>query len=403
MARGIHRLSARKVETAKSTGKVRYISDGGSLYFRIGKGAGRSWVYRYRDSTGLHELGLGSALVVTLAEARERAQAIRVQRSRGLDPLAARRSRRRQVPTFGEVADRYITAHRAGWAQKHAQEWESTLAKLSLRGLPVDQLDTQAIMSSVGEHWPGASVQGRRVIDRIRIVLDAAGAAGHRDATQPNPARWRGHIEHLLTARPKGSERNHLAAMPWRDLPAFMTGLRQQQGTAARALEFTILTATRAGEVLGDYDGKPAVAWAEIDLEARLWTIPPERMKAGREHRVPLSGAAVALLMALPGERDGTIFPGLHPLGLQRLLRRKLGVQHVTVHGFRSTFATWAQEHDVPRDLREMALAHADGDRVAAAYARSRLVELRLGLMERWGRFCSGTGEDNVVSLAGLR
>ena len=403
MVRGIHRLSARKVEATKSTGKVRYIPDGGSLYLRVGKGDGRSWVYRYRDSAGLHELGLGSARVVTLAEVRDRAQAVRVQRSRGVDPLAARRSRHKPVPTFGEVADRYITDHQAGWSRVHAQEWESTLAKLSLRGLPVDRLDTQAILRSVGEHWPGASVRGRRVIDRIRIVLDAAGAAGYRDASLPNPARWSGHIEHLLTARPKGSERNHHAAMAWRDLPAFMAGLRQQPGTDARALEFTILTAARSGEVLGDYNGKPPATWAEIDLEARLWRVPAERMKAGREHRVPLSAAAVALLTSLPGERAGPIFPDLHSKRLQSLLRRKLGVQSVTIHGFRSTFATWAQEHDVPRDLREMALAHADGDRVAAAYARSKLVELRLGLMEQWGRFCSGAVEEggNVVALAG--
>ena len=402
MARGIHRLSARKVETARSTGKVHYIADGGSLYLRVGQGDGRSWVYRYRDGTGLHELGLGSARTVTLAEARDRAQAIRVQRSRGIDPLA---TRHKQVPTFGEVVDRYITDHRAGWAQKHAQEWESTLAKLSLRVTPVDRIDTQAILRSVGEHWSGASVQGRRVIDRIRIVLDAAGAAGYRDATLPNPARWKGHIEHLLATRPKGSERNHHTAMPYRELPAFTERLRQEPGTAARALEFTILTAARAGEVVGDYNGKPPATWAEIDLTARLWRVPAERMKGGLAHEVPLSRAAVDLLTSLPGERAGAIFPGLHQRSMHYLLRDKLRIADVSVHGFRSAFATWAQENDVPRDLREMALSHVDGDRVGAAYARSRLVELRLGLMEQWGRFCSGAGAveegGNVVALAG--
>jgi hypothetical protein len=279
VAGGIHRLSMRRVETTRADGKVRYLCDGGGLYLRIGRGAGRSWVYRYRDGAGLHELGLGSVLVVTLAEARERAQDIRVQRSQGLDPLTARRARRVQVPTFGEIADRYIADHRAGWSRVHAQEWESTLAKLSLRGTPVDRIDTQAVLRSVGERWPGTSVRGRKVIDRIRIVLDAAGAAGHRDATLPNPARWRGHLEHLLEARPRGSERNHLTAMAWRDLPGFMERLRQQPDTAARALEFVIVTAARNGEVLGDYNGKAPATWAEIDLEGRLWRVPAERMK----------------------------------------------------------------------------------------------------------------------------
>jgi integrase len=401
VARGIHKLSARRVETAKPGGKVRYIPDGGGLYLRLGAKWGRSWVYRYREGTKLHELGLGSALKVGLVMARKRASEIREQRGQGTDPLVARR---KHVPTFGEIADRYIADHRGGWAPRHAVEWESTLAKLSLRPMRADRIGTPEVLASVAEHWAASSAQSRRVLERIRIVLDAAGAAGHRDPTVPNPSRWRGHLQHL---QPSLEASAHHKAMPWKEVPAFFARLRECNDLAARALELIILTIARAGDVLGEYGGKGPVTWAEVDFDRRVWTVPGRaegrRMKSGRPHEVPLATQTVELLAALPEPHTGLIFPGLHAKSCLNLLRNRLGVPDYVVHGFRGSFGSWCQEHDVPWDLRELALAHTIGGRVEQAYLRENLLERRRQLAEAWAHYCDGAepAESKVVRVAG--
>jgi integrase len=404
MARGIHRLSARSVETARSEGKVRYLPDGGSLYLRIGAGGGKSWAFRYRDGKVVREMGLGSARSVGLAAARARVVEIRTQRGQGQDPRTARRQHH---VTFGEVAAEYVAAHRAKWTPRHAVEWESTLEKLALRPQRADRINTQDILAAVTAVWPSGSVQGRRVIERVRIVLDAATAGGHRASDAPNPARWSGHLEHLWPAPPAEAGARHHKAMPWQEVPAFFMRLRACEEPAARALEFIILTVARAGDVLGEYGGKSAATWLEIDLDrtgGALWTLPARGAgdrwsKSGRLREVPLPARAVELLGALPGPRTGAIFPDLHAKSCFYLLRDRLGVAGYTIHGFRASFGSWAQDHDVPWDIRELALAHAISNRTEQAYLRSDLLERRRALAEAWAQFCEG--EEPAAALRG--
>lgn len=404
MAGGIHKLTARQAETLKpAPGKqVQLFPDGGSLYLRVQASGSRGWVYRYRDrGRVLHEVGLGSFAKVGLADARRAADKLRHERGQGVDLLAGRRA----IPTFGQAADTYITAHLAGWSKKHGEEWAATLNKLpEFRALRVDRISTQDILAALAPDWQTRGIQAKRTLDRIRIVLDAAGAIGARDATTPNPARWTGHIEHLVTAPAKGKD--HHEAMPYGDLPAFMAMLRAWDGIDARALEFAILTGGRSGEVTGDYSGKPAAVWAEINLGARVWAIPAARMKAAEEHVVPLSAAAVVLLQALPPTKsnlrgdDEAIFPRLHQKSLHYLLRGKMKVPGATVHGFRSSFRNWCAESGIARDLAETALSHQVGNTVERAYNRTKLAEQRRPVMESWAAFLSGqTTVDNIVPI----
>jgi integrase len=401
-----NQLTDRAAQTAKCAPgqRVRFVADGGGLFLRVVETGAKSWVYRYGYTKAhpdpgeprykTHEHGLGPYPVVTLAAARAAALECRRQRYQGLDPIAERKRQRQviaAIPTFAQAATAYIEAHRPKWkGEKYAVEWETTLGRLPFGGVRVDQVETQAILGAVNRLWSDKYKTQRAVLDRIRTVLDAAGAAGHRDPTVPNPARWSGHLEHLLKAKPKGAQKHH-KAMRYQDLPAFMADLRARDGMDARALELAILAAGRTGEVIG-------ANWSEIDLERRQWAIPAERMKAAEDHVVPLSGPALALLQALPRKGD-VVFPGLNPSSLIDVMRRKMKRTDGVPHGFRSTFATWCQEQDVPRDLREMALAHAEGNKVVAAYSRSKLVELRRGLAERWARFCDGAPTAEVVQL----
>jgi integrase len=392
-------LTALACDKAKATGKVYLIPDRGSLYLRVAKSGSKSWVWRYRHEGVLHEKGLGPYPRVSLAEARREANKLRDARDRGRGdnphPLAGAATQ----PTFGRVADKYINDKIApALSLKQTQDWISRLGKLSIRTMPVDKVETQDVLAATAL-WADKHKTRRLVLNRIRTVLDAAGAAGYRDPTIPNPARWEGHLEHIVAERPRGETGQHHESMPWSDVPEFMRRLQALDGTASRALEFTILTAARAGDVIGDYYGKAPLTWGEIDLERRLWAIPANRTKIGRDHVVPLSEAAVSLLQALPRGDGEVIFPGMHQRSLYVLLKDRLKSPS-TVHGFRASFGTWCEDTEVPPELREAALAHEKGSEVIKAYARSKLVEPRRSVMEKWGDHCTGQHPgDNVVNL----
>jgi integrase len=311
----------------------------------------------------------------------------------GVDPIAQRDVERQQqrleaarAQTFDQCAAAYIAAHRAGWKNvKHAEQWENTLAAYAspaFGALPVADIDTAAVMRALGPIWNTKTETASRVRGRIEKVLDWATVQGFR--TGENPARWRGHLDKLLPKRSKVQKVQHHPALPYAEAPAFMAKLRAQEGIAARALEFLILTATRTGEVIG-------ARWDEFDLEAGSWTIPAERMKAGKEHEVPLSARALEIVQGLAKMRPGSyVFPGRRPrdplsnMALLALLKR-MGRSDLTAHGFRSTFSDWAHETtNFPSEVIEMALAHTIRNKVEAAYRRGNLREKRRELMDAW-------------------
>jgi integrase len=289
---------------------------------------------------------------------------------------------------FNQCRDAYIAAHRAGWRNaKHAAQWTSTLDAYVtpvFGQLPVGAIDTGLVMKALEPIWSAKTETASRVRGRIEAILDWAKVRGYRGGE--NPARWRGHLDSLLPARSKVRKVEHHAALPFTEIGAFMAQLREQSSTAARALEFTILTAARTGEVLG-------ARWGEIDLDAAVWTVPPDRMKSAREHRVPLSPAALAVIKNMKTRRENDyVFPGdrrdrLSGRAMDMLLRR-MG-REVTVHGFRSSFRDWAAERtNFPREVAEAALAHVVGDKVEAAYQRGDLFDKRRRLMTAWGDYC---------------
>jgi integrase len=387
MARRATALTARQVETRKTPG---LIADGGGLYLQIAPTGARTWIYRFQIAGRRRDMGLGSASVFSLAEARDRARAARRLVADGIDPIDARRAKvaatradTAKAMTFAECADRYVAAHKAGWKNaKHAAQWGSTLGTYVypvLGDLAVQAVDVGLVMKAIEPIWTVKPETAGRVRGRIESVLDWATARGYRHGE--NPARWKGHLDNLLPARAKVRRVEHHAALPYVEMGAFMAELRRQNGLAARGLEFAILTAARTGEVLG-------ATWAEFDLEGRTWTIPATRMKAGREHRTPLSEPAVALLTALPqGAPDDRPFK-LSNMALLMTLRR-MGRNDLTAHGFRSTFSDWCAEMTAfPSEVREMALAHVVGDKVEAAYRRGDLFQKRRHLAEAWARFC---------------
>ena len=396
MARTSNRLSARSVTTIKTPGRH---ADGGNLYLAVTASGARSWVFLYVLRGRQREMGLGPAPDVSLAEARELAAQHRRSIRAGIDPLEARRVEVAK-PTFGAFAETHVASMEAGWRNpKHRAQWRSTLKTYaaSISALPVDQVATVDVLAVLKPIWNAKPETASRVRGRIEAVLGAAKAASLR--TGDNPAAWRGHLEQLLPARAKLS-RGHHAAMPIDDVPAFFAELRQAAGISARALEFTILTAARSGEVLG-------ALWSEVDLERRVWTVPAVRMKGGREHRVPLTARAVEILGEMATVRASDfVFPGskrdapLSNMALAMTLRR-LGAD-VTAHGFRSTFRDWASERtSVPGDVAEMALAHAISDKTEAAYRRGDLFEKRRALMDAWAGFVGSTETGSkVVALS---
>lgn len=398
MPRHLNKLGALAVRRLSKPGRH---SDGGGLYLVIDRSGARRWVflYRRRRDSKLCEMGLGGVIAVPLTRARQKAAAARALLAEGQDPLVIRRARQ-HVPSFGEVADDVVTTLEAGWRnEKHRQQWKMTLNvyAASLRPMAVNHVDTAHVLAVLTALWQSKPETASRVRGRIEKVLDAARAKGLR--VGENPARWRGHLDHLLPKR-QTLTRGHHAAMPWIEIPTFMDRLRANSSVAAMALEFVILTAARSGEVLRSVrDGHlMAARWDEIDAASRLWTIPPVRMKAGRSHRVPLSGRAIEILREIAkARRDEFIFPGarkgapLSAMALEMLMRR-LKAKPYTVHGFRSTFRDWAGEcTNVPREVAEAALAHTVGDKVERAYRRADALEKRRELMEAWAEFCGSS------------
>ena len=328
-------------------------------------------VLRFLWQGNAREMGLGSYPEVGLAEAREKAIAGRRLARSGVDPIAERKQDRR-VPTFGKLADEVVTEQSKGFRNdKHRAQWKITLETVCwpLRVKAVDAITTEDVLGVLKPIWTTKTETASRLRGRIERVLNAAKAKGHRSGE--NPAAWRGHLENLLPKRQKLT-RGHHAALPYADVPAFVAKLRTRKAVAALALEFAILTAARSGEVLG-------ARGPEIDFDARVWTIPAKRMKPGREHRVPLSESALAILEKFGEARVSEfIFPGqgagrpLAEMVLRRMLRRDADV--VTVHGFRSSFPRLGGQRDtLPRELAEAALAHVVGDKAEQAYRRSML------------------------------
>jgi len=375
--------------------------DGGGLYLQVRDVAHRSWIYRYSLAGKARWMGLGAFADVPLAEAREAAAAARKLARQGVDPIARRQAdtaaeaTRAGLHTFAEIADAYIAAHEAGWRNpKHRQQWRNTLTTYAdpvLGKLSAAAVDVGAVMRVLEPIWREKPETASRLRGRIEAVLDYATARGWRSGE--NPARWRGHLDNLLPARGKVARVEHHAALPWQQMAAFMAKLATQEGVGALALRFAILTAARTGEAIG-------ATWAEIDLTAALWTVPAARMKAGREHRVPLSKPALTVLRQVAKLRtdkapDAPVFPGAKPgkplsnMALLMTLRR-MGHGDLTAHGFRSSFRDWcAEATNHPRDVAEQALAHTLGDKVEAAYRRGDLFDKRRKLMDDWARFCT--------------
>jgi integrase len=392
MPRTLNKLSPLKVQKLGHKGLH---SDGGGLYLRISKSGTKSWMFRFGDGGKLRDMGLGPVHTISLPRARELARECRELRLQGIDPithrrasLAARKAADAKAITFKECATAFVASHEAGWGNaSHRQQWTNTLAQYvypTLGEQPVAAIDTTLVMKVLDPIWRTIPETASRVRGRIEAVLDWAKARGYRSGE--NAARWRGHLDHLLPARAKVQRIKHLTALPYDEIGAFMAALRQETSIAARALEFTILTAARTGEVLG-------ATWDEIDLKAKIWIVPAERMKAGKTHRVALSAAAIAVLAGMQAIRQNEfIFPGqrgrLSHKAMQLVLRR-MERRDTTVHGTRSSFRDFAAERtNFPREVAEAALAHAIPNAVEAAYRRGDLFEKRRKLMEAWADYC---------------
>lgn len=411
MARQMGRLTALAV--SKSSHKGMY-ADGGGLYLQVTESAAKSWIYRYKLQGRSREMGLGPLYLTSLAEAREKAMVCRRQRHDGVDPIEARKAARAKVlqdrahsKTFREVAEAYIEAHKAEWKNpKSAQQWQNTFATYvypTFGALPVQQVDTDLVKQVLDAIWATKTTTARRVRERIEVVLDAATVQKYRQGE--NPARWRGHLSALLANPSKIHKVTNHPSLPFAEAPEFMKKLRAIDTVPARALELTILVGGRSSEIR-------KAKWSEFDLVKRVWTIPKERMKAGREHRIPLSAPALAVLRAMEKIRQNDyVFPGRKkgkPISTMDIVLNQLKRRDVTVHGFRASFRTWASEctrHS--RETSEMALSHVIENETEAAYQRGDLFKKRQRLMDDWAKFCgsamvvpvslSAAGKDRAV------
>jgi integrase len=386
-------LTEKKVAALKQEG--RYHDEHG-LYLQI-VGRSKTWLLRYQRSGRERWMGLGPTHAFSLKEARNRARQARQQIHDGIDPLAARRAAKAAAAaaaartiTFEQAARQYFDAHEAQWSnRKHRESFLATLQTYAfpkIGTLAVAEVDLGQVLRVIEPMWRNKTVTADRLRQRIEAVLDWATVRGYRQGD--NPARWKGHLSEVLPGARTVAKVQHHAALSWQELPAFMSALRGQPGVGARLLEFTILTGARAGEAR-------AARWEEIDLATATWSVPAERMKGRRPHRVPLAPAAVALLKSLPREADNPhVFIGGRPRSCrdETTLRRALraaGRGDLTVHGFRSTFRDWAAECTAfPEVVIEMALAHTVGNAVERAYRRGDLFDKRRKLMEAWAKYC---------------
>lgn len=373
-----------------------------------------SWLFRYERNGRERWLGLGALHTYSLEEARELARKARQQLDQGIDPVDARRADHQaraleaaRTLTFEQAAAQYFDAHERKWRNKKSRDQFLSSLKAyafpKIGRLPVAAIDTGLVLKVIEPIWQTKTETASRVRGRIEAILDWAAVRGYR--TGDNPARWKGHLGEVLPARVAIQKPKHHAALPFADLPEFLTALRQREGIAPLALEFTILTAARTGEVIG-------ARWDEFDLDAKLWTIPAARMKAGKEHRVPLSDRAFEVLRVLPREAGNSfVFIGpkkgtaISNMAMAKVMER-MERTDITVHGFRSTFRDWAAERTAyPNHVVEMALAHTIADKVEAAYRRGDLFDKRRRLMVEWAKFCATepTSAAEVVPIRGVR
>jgi integrase len=411
MPRVANRLTARKVEITKTPSRL---ADGLGLYLIVEGEFSKNWVFEYQFNGKRRYMGLGSALDVPLADAREKRNEYRKLKASGVDPLQRKQEMRAaqaltaaKAVTFKEAAIRYMDANRAGWDKRHALQWQSTLeqhAYPKFGSLPVGAVDEALVLAVLEPIWTTANVTATRLRGRIESVLDWAKAMKLR--TGENPARWKGHLEKLLLAPKRAHRVKNFAAMPFGDVPAFMQDLRTQSDVvAAAALEFLVLTASRKGMVVG-------ARWDEIDLNKAVWTVPAERMKKRVEHQVPLSRAAVDILDRMQKSRiNEFVFPAtirgtkrISDAVLGRLLEA-MGREDGVPHGFRSSFRSWAgAKTNFQREVAEAALAHKVGDQTEQSYQRDNLIEKRRKLMSAWADYCAKPmpavkAGDNVVAI----
>lgn len=393
MAKQIEKLTPELVATKDKPGMY---PDGLGLYLQVSVWNTKSWLFRYQRFNKLRSLGLGPCHTVTLSEARKRAKQARLMLLDGVDPIDAKHASRDQqrlesarVMTFDQCATAYIDAKKHGWKNaKHSEQWTNTIntyASPIIGNLPVAEVDTALVMKVLQPIWTTKTETATRLRSRIESILGWATVSKYR--TGDNPARWRGHLDNLLAKRSKVKKVEHHPALPYAEMGAFMCDLRKQDGMGAKALEFTILTAARTGEVIG-------ARWDEFDLPSKTWTIPPERMKAEKEHLVPLCARAIEILEELQPLGGEFVFPGLKPekplsnMAMLSLLKR-MERGDLTVHGFRSTFRDWAAEQTAyPHEMAEMALAHTVGNKTEAAYRRGTLFQKRIRMMQDWQKHC---------------
>jgi integrase len=417
-------LTALAVNKAKKKG---LLGDGGGLYLQIGAGGNKSWLFRYMMHGNARKMGLGALNAVPLASAREKAAECRKLVGLGADPLTARKADKAKAKlaaakgmTFKQCAETYIESHKAGWRnEKHAAQWDTSLETYVyplIGNLPVQDIDVALIMKVLEQKkeglkkgdkdkkfWEATPETANRVRNRIESILDWATAREYRRGE--NPARWRGHLENLLPRRSKLKGVKHHAALPYDEIGDFVQKLKQQEGMGIDAFEFLILTAARTGEVTG-------ARWSEFDLEKKIWTIPANRIKAGREHRVPLAERAAQILKKCgppkpkdePEKQQALVFPGrnkgkpLSKMGLLTLLKH-MKRRDITVHGFRSSFRDWCAEQTAfSREVAESALAHVTGDKTELAYRRGDLFEKRRRLMDAWAAYCAKPSVKNTGS-----
>jgi integrase len=410
-------LSVRRSKPGKLLG------DGGNLWLQVTGDPGqpaRSWLFRYARSGRERYMGLGSYPDVVLAQARELAQDARKLLREGKDPIEEKRAREARTKlteargmTFRECAETYIDAHRAGWkSAKHAAQWCSTLQTYAypvIGDLPVDRIGVEHLLEILKPIWNTRTETASRLRGRIEKILDWATFKKQR--TGENPARWKGHLSNDFQPRRKVARAKHHPALPYRELPAFMHELKTEEGVSARALEFTVLTIARTSETTG-------ARWPEMDLVSKIWTRPPSRMKGDREHRVPLSDRAIAILKDMAAIRESEfVFPSplkrgqrLSNMAMLTTIRRMNGddpqwvdptydpSRPIVPHGFRSSFRDWASEQtNFANEVCEMALAHAIKDETEAAYRRGDLLEKRRALMNAWAGFCARAPVARIV------